>query len=268
MGKMADIDEIMYSCGLEILHPGGIEITDEMTRICEIGDGNKVLDIGSGKGVTACYLAQKYECEVVGVDLSDRMIESAKEMSKENGLNDRVSFRRADALNLPFEDESFDIVLAECTTVLLDKEIAFSEFLRVTRPRGYIGDLEMTWQRPPPKELIDKVHYIWDGFRTMTLNDWKEFYGRIGMDDVKAVDISKTIPDMEKAVKRELGLMGMIKMGCKLLLRPDLAKAMNEYRKIFKEYSDYIGYGYIVGRKKSGLQEKRVNLLDDGFSKA
>jgi len=250
MGKMADIDEMMYSCGLEILHPGGIEKTDEMARMCEIGKGKKVLDIGSGKGVTACYLAQKYECEVVGVDLSERMVEYAKEIAKKNGLDDRVSFRRANAHNLPFEDESFNIVLAECTTVLLDKGKAFSEFLRVTKSGGYIGDLEMTWQKLPPKELVDKVYDVWERFRTMTLEGWKEFYETIGMVDIKTVDFSETIPDMEKAMKKELGLKGMIKMGCKLSLRSDLRKAMNEYRKIFKEYSDYIGYSYVVGRKK------------------
>jgi cyclopropane fatty-acyl-phospholipid synthase-like methyltransferase len=250
MGKMADIDEMMYSCGLEILHPGGIEKTDEMARMCKIGKGKKVLDIGSGKGVTACYLAQKYECEVVGVDLSERMVKYAREMAKKKGLEDRVSFRRADAHSLPFEDESFDVVLAECTTVLLDKEKAFSEFLRVAKPGGYIGDLEMTWQKPPPKELVDKVYDVWEGFRTMTLGEWKEFCERMGMVNVKTVDFSETIPDMEKAMKKELGLKGMIKMGCKLLLRSDLRKAMNEYRRIFEEYGDYIGYGYVVGRKK------------------
>jgi len=250
MGKMADIDELMYSCGLEILHPGGIERTDEMARMCEIGKGKKVLDIGSGKGVTACYLAQKHECEVVGVDLSKRMVEHAKEMAKKKGLDERISFRRADAHNLPFEDESFDIVLAECTTMLLDKEKAFSEFLRVAKHGGYIGDLEMTWQKPPPKELVDKVYDVWEGFETMTIEEWKEFYERMGMADVKTVDFSEKIPDMEKAMKKELGLKGMIKMGFKLLLSPDLRKEMKEYRKIFKEHSDYVGYGYVVGRKK------------------
>jgi len=250
MGKMADIDEMMYSCGLEILHPGGIEKTNEMARMCKIGKDKKVLDIGSGKGVTTCHLAQKYECEIVGLDLSERMIEYAKEMAKKKGLDDRVSFRRADAHNLPFEDESFDIVLAECTTVLLEKEKAFSEFLRVTKSGGYIGDLEMTWQKLPPKELVDKVYNVWEGFRTMTFEEWKNFYEKMGMVDIKTVDFSETIPDMEKAMKKELGLKGVIKMGCKLLLRSDLRKAMNEYRKIFKEYSDYIGYGYVVGRKK------------------
>jgi len=84
----------------------------------------------------------------------------------------------------------------------------------------------------------------------MTIEEWKRFFEKMGMFDVKAVDFSEEIPDMEKAMKKELGLKGIIKMACKLLLRSDLRRAMNEYRKIFKEYRDYIGYGYVVGRKR------------------
>ena len=208
------------------------------------------MDIGSGKGVTARYLAQKYGCEVVGVDLSERMVEYAREMARRKGLVDKVSFRRADAHNLPFEDETFDIVLAECTTVLLDKERAFSEFLRVLKPGGYLGDLEMIWKKPPPKELVDKVFEVWEGFKTMTLDEWKDFFERMGLVEVKAVDFSEEIPDMEKAMMKELGMKGIIKMACTLLVRSDLRRAMIECWKIFKEYKDYIGYGYFVGRKK------------------
>ncbi|NOY56866.1 MAG: methyltransferase domain-containing protein [Actinobacteria bacterium] len=68
-----------------------------------------------------------------------------------------ASFRRADAHKLPFEDGVFDIVVAECTTVLPDKERAFSAFIRVTKLGASVGDLEMTWQKPPPRELVDKV---------------------------------------------------------------------------------------------------------------
>ena len=250
MGRMADIDEIMYSCGLEVLHPGGIEKTDEMARMCRIGQNKRVLDIGSGKGTTACHLTEKYTCEVVGLDLSERMIGYAKDMAKKKGLDDRVSFRRANAHNLPFEDESFDIVLAECTTTILNKEKAFSEFLRVARHGGYIGDLEMTWQKPPPERLADKVYNVWDGFRTMTLEGWKEFYESMGLVDVRTVDFSVTIPDMEKAMEKELGVKGMIKMSFRLMLHPDLRRAMSEYYRIFRDYADYIGYGYVVGMKQ------------------
>ena len=50
-------------------------------------------------------------------------------------------------------------------------------------------------------------------------------------------------------MKEELGICGMLRMGYKLLLRPDLLKSMNEYRRIFRNYADYIGYGYVMGRK-------------------
>ena len=250
MGKMADIDELMYSCGLEILHPGGIEKTCEMARLCKIGKGTRVIDIGSGKGATVCYLAQEYGCQIVGIDLSEKMVEYAKEAAEKKGLNDKVSFMRADAHSLPFEGESFDIILVECTTVLIDKEKAFSEYLRVTKPGGYIGDLEMIWRKPPPEELVDKVYDVWEGFRTMTMDEWKEFYESIGMTDVKVAEFSETVSDMQKSMKKELGISGTIEMIFKLLLRFDILKAMIEYRKIYKDYIDYIGYGYMVGRKR------------------
>jgi len=250
MGKLADIDEVMYSCGLEVLHPGGIEKTDELARMCGIAGDKKVLDIGCGKGTTACFLAQKYGCRVVGLDCSERMIEYSRTKAREKGLEDRVSFEKADALKLPFERESFDIVLAECTTTLLDKEKAFAEFLRVTKRGGWVGDSEMIWRKPPPEELVSRLFGLWEGFKTMTLPEWKAFSERMGLADVQAADFSETIEDMEKSMKERLGFTGVAKMCFKLLVRPDLRSAMQEYRKIAEEYRDYMGYGCVVGRKR------------------
>lgn len=246
---LADIDEVMYSCGVEILHPGGIEKTDEMARMCKVEKGKKVLDVGCGKGVTACYLAHKYGCEVVGVDSSEKMVKYAMRIAKKRRSADRVSFIRADAHDLPFEDEGFDIVLAECTTTLLDKDKAFADFLRVTKHDGYIGDLEMTWRKTAPQELVDRALDVWGGFKTTPLEEWQKFFQGKGLVDVTVVDFSKAIPDMAESMKKELGIKGQIKMWCKLLIRSDLRKAMNESSRIFKDYADYIGYGYMVGRK-------------------
>ena len=87
MVKMADVDEFMYSCGPDILHPGGLEKTDEVARACGVEVGKRILDIGSGKGVTACYLAENYGCEVVGVDALERMVEYARELARRKGLD-------------------------------------------------------------------------------------------------------------------------------------------------------------------------------------
>jgi len=250
MAKLADLDEVMYSCGMDILHPGGIAKTDEMARMCGIAKDKKVLDVGSGKGITACYLAEKYDCEVTGVDLSEKMVAYARKVATKKGIETRADFRVANACTLPFANESFDIVPAECTTVLLDKEKAFSEFLRVVRHGGYTGDLEMTWRETPPGELVDRTRDLWEGFATMTLGEWKQFCERAGLVNVGTTDFSDTIPDMEKVMKRELGITGRVKMCVKLLFRPDLRRAMNESGQIFRDYGEYIGYGYIVGSKR------------------
>jgi len=49
-GKLADIDELMYPCDAEVLHSGGIAKSDEMARMCQIGKGKRLLDVGSEKG--------------------------------------------------------------------------------------------------------------------------------------------------------------------------------------------------------------------------
>jgi len=67
----------------------------------------------------------------------------------------------------------------------------------------------------------------------MTLEKWKDFFERMGLVEVKAVDFSEEIPDMEKAMMKELGIKGMVKMACTLLVRSDLRRAMIEYWNIF-----------------------------------
>lgn len=244
--KSADIDEVMYSCGLEVIHPGGLEKSVEMAAACGITEGMRILDIGSGKGATACFLSEHVNCAVTGIDQSKAMIESARKRAVVNGS---ASFIRADAAALPFDDESFDIVLIECVTTLIDKKAAFTEILRVLKPGSCIGDLEMTWRGTPPDELITLAAQQWDGFQTMTEDGWTGFFRTLGLEDVTAVDFSDLIPDMGKTIARKLGPAGILRLTGKLLFRPPLLRAMIKYNKIFSTYADNIGYAYFTGRK-------------------
>lgn len=70
---------------------------------------NKVLDIGCGVGFVARYLNDRYEMEVIGVDVDPEQIEFAREYSKES---EGLHFTVADATQLPFEDDQFDMVLS------------------------------------------------------------------------------------------------------------------------------------------------------------
>lgn len=246
---MSNIDEMMYSCGVEILHPGGIEKTLEMADDCKINKDSKVLDIGSGKGNTAIYLAEKYGCSVTGVDMSKDMVDYASSAVEEKGLSQKISFFSHDAQELPFDANIFDVVFAECSTVLMDKEKAFKEFIRVAKPGGYIGDLEMTWKKEPDKRTVDGAYDLWGGFSTKTFAGWREFYVQMGLTDIKINDFSDSLNNMEKLYVKWLGVKGIVKMLRLLLINKNMRKGMLEYNKFFKDAKDYIGYGYFVGRK-------------------
>ena len=89
-----------------------------------------VLDLGTGTGKGAVFVAERFrEAEVVGVDLSPRMIAEAKRVLP-SPLGGRVRFEVADAAQLPFEDDAFDLV------VLLNMIPFFPELRRVTAPGG------------------------------------------------------------------------------------------------------------------------------------
>jgi len=92
-------------------HMGGQKATEELVELCHIGKDKYVLEIGSGVGTTAVYLAKRHGCRVVGVDISERMVEWARKRAKRQGLEDRVEFRVADAQDLPFEDGLFDAAI-------------------------------------------------------------------------------------------------------------------------------------------------------------
>lgn len=135
-------------------HMGGPKATRELAELCHIGEGKRVLEVGCGVGVTPCYLAREYGCRVVGVDISEKMVDRSRKRAKRGGMEDRIEFRVADAQDLPFEDATFDAVIGESVTAFVeDKQRAVSEYVRVTKPRGYVGLNECIWVKAPPPGL-------------------------------------------------------------------------------------------------------------------
>jgi|Deesub1362A_J573_1020465.scaffolds.fasta_scaffold00017_127 ubiquinone/menaquinone biosynthesis C-methylase UbiE len=232
--------------GLEVLHPGGLEITRELAELCHIQKSQKVLDVASGTGESACYIAENFGCEVVGVDASEYMVEKAKRKAENRGLN--IGFRKADAHNLPFEDGTFDVVISECTTCLLDKEKAISEMVRVVKSGGYVGIHDVCWREGTPEEIKQKLADI-EGEKPETLEGWKRLFERAGLKEVIAIDKSYLMHGWGKEIKKKIGIVGQIKIFLRMIKNWGISgyKAIRESERIFQ--SEHIGYGIIVGRK-------------------
>ncbi|UCD67345.1 MAG: methyltransferase domain-containing protein [Betaproteobacteria bacterium] len=91
-------------------HIGGQAATLELAQSAGMGAGMRVLDIGSGLGGPARTLAQHYGCKVAGLDLTEEFCRVATMLTELCGMHERVSFMHGNALDIPFENASFDLV--------------------------------------------------------------------------------------------------------------------------------------------------------------
>lgn len=111
-------------------------VRDAVVNFTDAEKGSKILDVATGTGQQAFAFAKK-GYEVVGIDLSEAMLNVAKEKNKYTN----AKFQVADATNLPFEDNSFDVSsvsFALHEMPLSIRENVLKEMIRVTRQKGII----------------------------------------------------------------------------------------------------------------------------------
>jgi SAM-dependent methyltransferase len=235
-------------------HMGGLATTKELIRLCRVGADTHVLDVGCGVGATACYLAGAYGCRVAAVDLRKSMIARSRERAKKEGVEHRVDFRVVDALDMPFEDSLFDVVLCESVaTFIEDKQQVIREFVRVVKPGGYLGLNEEIWIRTPPDGLAEDAKRIFDiEPDILTVNDWQRILEDAGLRDV-------FVKPYEFNTRRESSQLGRYRWGDMLrmfyrtvalsLKRPDFREYMKKRRQLPKDVFRYFGYCLFVCRK-------------------
>ena len=115
-----------------------------------MGPGTRVLDVGSGTGGPAIYMAEVSGCDMTGLEVNEVGIEVANRLAANTTVQDRVRFVQADGMQMPFEDASFDIVISmNVMNVFEDKVGLFREVRRVLRPGGTWAFLSGTFQLGP-----------------------------------------------------------------------------------------------------------------------
>ena len=239
-------------------HMGGLAATEELFRLCEISADDEVMEAGCGVGQSAVFLAKRYGCRVVGVDVSQGMVDRAWERARRAGIDEQVEFRAANIVDLPFEDDRFDVVFGESITVFAsDHAKVISEYVRVVKSGGFVGLNETTWLQPPSPELI--AWFTQDmaaNASTHTAEEWQAILESAGLRDL--IVRASTI-DMKQEVRgilRRFGLGGLLQSFGRMLVlytrNPEYRAFLRETRKSGvapPDVTDYLGYGLYVGRK-------------------
>lgn len=109
----------------------------------------RIIDVGCGSGATGLVLAERFvDSEVVGIDLSEPLLQLARRTAQDSDLGDRVSFEIADVQEIPYEDDSFDVVINTNMLHLVEHPITMlNEIERILVPVGhlFIADLRRSW---------------------------------------------------------------------------------------------------------------------------
>ena len=189
----------------------------------------RVLDVGCGSGVQSTYLAP-YANEVVGVDLSDKLIEIAKERCKEYS---HAQFQVGDACKLPFSDQSFDFIISYgdvVSHIVEGYEQAVSEMARVAKSGARVTfEVDTKWNFGifyHPMELLDAMavrgigHATreWEGmrFKTFTYGEIKSLLEKNQLDIVCCRGhniLASLIPDrflLEKGTRTLMGKLALL----------------------------------------------------------
>ncbi len=245
-------------------HNGGFSATNELLRLCHIQDAQEVLNVGCGIGVASTYIARKYGCHVVGVDISEKMIEWSRDRARAERVEDKVEFRVANVLELPFEADRFDIVFCESVLAFVtDKPRAIQECVRVVRPGGYVGLNETFWIGEVPPELAARAQASLSlGSDIPTAATWQALWEGSGLRDRVArtykIDPRREVKDRIEWVGWQWALRASVRLLRLYLGNPAARQSIKEMFSAPLDVIQQMGYGLFAGRK----QEREPGDMD------
>ena len=131
IAELAPVDEF---------HIGGREATVGLCQQLGVKPESAVLDVGSGIGGTARFIASTFGCPVTGIDLTPEYVDVARAIGAATGGDQQVTFEAGTALDMPFDDAAFDIATQLHVGMNIDdKARLFAEVHRVLRPGARYG---------------------------------------------------------------------------------------------------------------------------------
>ncbi|MBI4126051.1 MAG: methyltransferase domain-containing protein [Deltaproteobacteria bacterium] len=174
--------------------------TDLVLEMAQLEKATKVLDVGCGIGTPAIRLASRYGAHVTGVNISQEQVRQGRVLIEQRGLSNRIDLQRGNALELEFQDASFDAVLCvevggDICVQSKDKQTLVQELFRIVKPGGSIGFSDLVFTSSPTLEEENALRTLLYHEGKELITDWASLFLQAGFIVERSTDIlPQTMP--------------------------------------------------------------------------
>ena len=200
--------------------------------------------------------------------IGDIPVNQSREYAKNQGVDNKVSFKKADALSLPFEDNSFDAVwCSNVTSFISDQDQAISEYLRVLKTDGILIVVPIYYLCEPPEEIVKEVsNAIGAQVIVKNKNDWKKLFESIAEKNKYALELfyEKNFKyiDVKDSIESYIDLL-MSNKTVASLSKDDQIKIRNRAKYFYNTFNknlQYAGYSILLYQKRNLKDEVELFL--------
>lgn len=233
-----------------------IDLIEELITWAEIDQVTDILDVGCGIGGSTLHLARQFHANATGITLSPKQAQRARQRAAAAGIAHKANFQVANALEMPFADNSFDLVWSlESGEHMPDKQKFLAECCRVLKPGGRL--IMATWchRNAPPSLTIQETRLlkqIYDLFHlpyVISLAEYEAMAQSLPLDNIHSADWSTAVAPfwdvvLDSAINPQ-ALVGLLTSGWTTMRG---ALALEPMRKGMADGT--ITYGLIRGQKR------------------
>ncbi len=193
----------------ETLHPGGLALTNRLGRLMGIQRDDWVVDLASGRGVSAMAVSRTFHCRVAGVEFSHVATAGAAAASQATPVATQAFFLQGDAENPPLASSRFDAVLCECSmSIFPDKSRAVQEMRRLLRPGGSLGLSDVTVEPGSlPGELEGNLGQVLCLSGALSVDGYRQLLRDGGLTLKHQEDASAEILKLLEELESKLGMV-------------------------------------------------------------
>ena len=235
--------KFLAKLGKKRLRPGGKLATDWLIEQGQFSSDKKVLEVACNMGTTTIELAKKYGCQITAVDLDTKALEQAHLAAAKAGVEEFVTFEKANAMKLPYEDDTFDIVINEAMLTMQTekgKAKCMEEYYRVLKPGGVLLTHDVMLKQKDEAVRVELSRAINVNVGPLTEGSWIQLARSHDFNRVDTFVGEMTLMSVSGMIYDE-GLGGTLKICFNALKKDNYSQFMKMF-KMFQKNQEKLGF--------------------------